>query len=97
MPFLRYALRGFRLYTHQGLKLQPGAFKNQSLGPRPCETLVMALAVWAQPSQLWALRLSLHNTIEKKNDAFPCIRTTIMEVWHLASTWHKGQVSLWEN
>ena len=43
----------------EGLKLQPEASKNQSPGPRPCKTLVTALAAWARLSQLRALSPTL--------------------------------------
>ena len=36
----------------EGLKPQPEASKNQSPGPRPCETLAMALVAWARLSRL---------------------------------------------
>ena len=48
----------------EGLKPWPEASKNQSPGPRPCETLVTALVAWARLGRLRALSPSLHNTNE---------------------------------
>ena len=75
----------------EGLKLQPEASKNQSPGPRPCETLVTALAAWTRLSQLRALSLSLHNT------SYMCVTGRVGAVrrrkWvsSIPETWHACQ------